>query len=63
MRTTQGRQQKSPVKFCRVTIAACRTEEGDKPRNPPFAANNPDKSPAVRSEAEAEFQQWAEDAE
>jgi len=51
------------VKCYAFTIAACRTEEVAKPRNPPsFVAQTPDKSPGVRSEVEAAIQQWAEDA-
>jgi len=61
MKNHVSRQQKSPVKFCAITIAACRIEEVAKLRNhPPCVDNNPDKSTAVRSEAEAEFQQWAD---
>ncbi len=54
-------QRKSPVKFCASTIAECRTKDGAQMRTPPFLDNNPDKSSAVRSEGEAEIQQWADD--
>ena len=62
---SQIREHRKPsVKFCVITIAERRTKEGAKVRNPPpFVAQTPDKSQAVRSQVEAVIQQWAEHAQ
>ena len=56
-------KEKWPVKFCRITIAEGRIRGGGQMRNPPSFGNNPTKSQAVRSEAEAVIQQWADDGQ
>jgi len=59
MREVREREE-SAVIFYVDTIADRRIEGGAELRNHPIVANNPDQSPAVRSEVEAVQQQWAD---
>ena len=57
-----GPSECAPEKSCAITTVERRSEDGAKLRYPPpFVAQTPDKSQAVRSEGEAVIQQWADD--